>query len=939
MLVCLQQTAWGYTPVDTALLMPGPWQNWKTLETEHFRINYQPQHLAFAQRLAAVAETVYQTQTVGLNWQPADKTEVVVNDTYDGSNGGATVLPYNQFFIFMNAPVDGELLDNSPWIQQVFTHEFVHILHMDQSTGGAALLRRVFGRLFFTFPQIFNPTWVTEGIAVYEETDQQKGFGRGQSAFYEAMMRAESLNGFRSFSELSYQGYWGTDWPTGQAYLYGYYFFAFLTDQYGEAKAFEYLQNWNKNLIPWRMQARAREVFGLTAEMLWDQYRAWLQQKFSQQLAQLPAADEQLVVSDGRLNLDPQWLPDGSFYYYREDGVHHPSLQKIAADGTASKVADVLRFNQIDVHPTAGVLLSRQTICDNTNVYTDLYRLDNGRWQRLTQCARFPRAAWSSQGDRIAAVHTDNGLSRIVILDDAGKELQSLPALAAGEVIGYLDWSPDDSQLVAAVRRESSGWNLELLDIEQGQWTALTHNSQLQQRPRFSADGQWVYFLSDRDGVINVRRIHLADGQVQTVSRTRTAIMDFSLNADASKLRLAEYSAHGIVISEQPLAPWGETYSAVTPDLPVVQSLVNQPDFSSAGYTDSSNYSALNTLAPTAWFGMLYADSDNNNWIQLLLQGQDVLGFHQWLLAPAWYLDKQELGGSASYLAWHRLALMVERSYETMQEEDLLVPETWREETRYQAVWQQPFNRFEGTFSFDLGAGQEDISRIMDGYGEYDAYSDNFTGVALNWNDYEYYLHSISPQDGRSIRLVGERYDSFGGGYHSGDLYSLDWREYFSVYGNQVLALRAVAGRADASAKPFQLGNELDELQSLGGVIGFGHTGYTLRGYSDNQSALAGSNLRLVSAEYRLPLLELFDGFTSVPVGLGKTSLSLFADHGAAWSANEDPKYYTGVGIELHPDLLIGYSSFMLNSTLGFAQGLDKDIGESVVYFRLGMDF
>ena len=42
---------------------------------------------------------------------------------------------------------------------------------------------------------------------------------------------------------------------------------------------------------------------------------------------------------------------------------------------------------------------------------------------------------------------------------------------------------------------------------------------------------------------------------------------------------------------------------------------------------------------------------------------------------------------------------------------------------------------------------------------------------------------------------------------------------------------------------------------------------------------------------------------------------------------------------EVRPDLLIGYSTFKLESTLGFAKGLDDDIGETTVYLRLGANF
>ena len=128
-------------------------------------------------------------------------------------------------------------------------------------------------------------------------------------------------------------------------------------------------------------------------------------------------------------------------------------------------------------------------------------------------------------------------------------------------------------------------------------------------------------------------------------------------------------------------------------------------------------------------------------------------------------------------------------------------------------------------------------------------------------------------------------------------------------------------------------------MQTLGAEIGFGRTGYTLRGYSDNEPELTGDNLRLYSAEYRLPVGQWFDGFSRVPLGLGKAAMHFFVDHGAAWDDGADREFYTGVGVELRPDLLIGYSTLKLNSTLGFAKGLDNEIGETTVYLRLGASF
>lgn len=935
----MMSLAHAYTPEDTALLMPRPFEHWQTLTTPHFRINFQQAQLPFAQQVAAVAETVYGRLTVQLAWQPKGRIEVVISDTYDGSNGGATVLPYNRFFIFMNGPVDGELQDNAPWIEQVFTHELVHVIHMDQARGLPAGLRHVFGRQFFTFPHIFNPPWVTEGLAVYGETDFEKGFGRGQSALYDAMMRAEVLNGFRTYTEANYQG-GNPDWPSGQAYLYGYYFFEFLQQRHGRELAMTWLRNWNGNLIPWRMDSRARKVFGVSAETLWTQYLDYLREKFVPRIAAMPAVEQTALVNDGRVNSDPVWLANGDFYFYRDDGRSRPSIEKIAADGTPSTLTHVRQFSALAVHPQAGVLISRNAICNNTQVFTDLYRLaDNGRWQRLTRCGRYPRMAWSAAGQRIAAVHVQDGFSQIVLLAADGAVQQTFDPLPAGETIGQLAWSPDDKQLVASVRRQAGGWNLELLDLAQGQWKLLTRDTDLEQQPQFSADGKQVYFLSDHEEIWNLRRMDLHSGQVETLTRTHTALLGYAVGPGEKLVRTAEYSAEGVMLQQQEIRVTGNKNSVATQQAVPLPSQHNQPDFKPEQYNAITDYSALATLHPRAWFAYLYADSENNSVAQLMVNGQDALGYHNWQLAPAIYLDKDKFGGSAAYVGWHRLALLWDSNIDVKVEPEADVLEQWQTETRYQALWLQPFNRFDGTFRFDVGLGTERLEWEVENHGVVGVQDDNFAGLALNWADHEFYLHSISPEDGRQIRLSQEKYNVLGDGWHHGSATTLDWREYLGLGHNHVLALRAVAGRADLSAKPWELGDELDQVEALGGMLGFGKTGYSLRGYTSNHAEMTGNNLRLLSAEWRIPLAETFDGFTTFPLGLGKSALHLFVDHGAAWHDKTDYDYYTGVGVEWRPELLIGFSTLKLDSTLGFAQGLDDKLGKSQVYLRLGMSF
>jgi len=100
------------------------------------------------------------------------------------------------------------------------------------------VLRQIFGRylvlpLPFTvlfradFPNLLEPNWMIEGLAVYSESDWNKHNGRLGQSHFEGMMRAESARGLRSLAEVNAEG---RGFPLNRDYLYGSYFFLFLAE-------------------------------------------------------------------------------------------------------------------------------------------------------------------------------------------------------------------------------------------------------------------------------------------------------------------------------------------------------------------------------------------------------------------------------------------------------------------------------------------------------------------------------------------------------------------------------------------------------------------------------------------------------------------------------------------------------------------------------------
>src|SRR3954468_9301050 len=179
-----------------------PSLRWRTLETPSFLVHFPEARRAQARIVAGGAETVYPRITGMLAWRPEQRVHLVLLDSADFANGYASPLPFNNFAVFLSPPDESELLQNREWLDLVLTHEFAHIVQLDKAHGSPYSLRRIFGRLALLFPNALEPTWITEGLAVYVESDPSRGYGRlGQSQF-EGMMRAEAARGFLSLREV-----------------------------------------------------------------------------------------------------------------------------------------------------------------------------------------------------------------------------------------------------------------------------------------------------------------------------------------------------------------------------------------------------------------------------------------------------------------------------------------------------------------------------------------------------------------------------------------------------------------------------------------------------------------------------------------------------------------------------------------------------------------
>ena len=296
--------------------------NWYTLRSKRFTVHFHDGLEDSARRFLALAERVHDRVSDFIGWK-VDRLDIVLSDGSDIPNGYTTPLT-NRIVLFL-APADefSSLEDYNNWLELVFTHEYLHALHLARGDGGVEELRALFGSFFLLFPNVFQPLWLIEGLATYMETDEVLGVGRGQSSYYEMLMRVEVANGLKPLAQLNQAT---SEWPVGDIpYLYGVYFYQFIADRYGEDKIQRLVELYSDNLLPFRVNSTMRSVLGKEYPQLWGEFEIYLKERFASQLGRPPDSREQRLTQNGYL-LTSLEAADDILYYVSADGLRRPGV-------------------------------------------------------------------------------------------------------------------------------------------------------------------------------------------------------------------------------------------------------------------------------------------------------------------------------------------------------------------------------------------------------------------------------------------------------------------------------------------------------------------------------------------------------------------------------------------------------------------------------------
>ena len=957
---------------------------WLTQESEHFVITYPANNAVLADKSLNIAERVHKELLPYFGSSPEEKTQMVLVDDFDVSNGWATFFPFAQIRLYTSPPdsIDG-LEESDDWLHTLIRHEYVHVLHMEMASASPEFLRNVFGRLVVLFPHSMTPSFMLEGLATYLETNEELEYGRLQSSYYAMQMRMEVASGdVKGLDDVSAPL---REWPLGLQYLYGSYFYQFLADTYSDQKIKEYLQSYSRQIIPAILQnSIAEDTFGKGFPELWVEYQQWLENKFGPQIARLSAADNISIIEGVSQNISQGTVTDyqanaealfqdvsssqgNSFYFIANSGEDTPQLVRSTKSDSVDALAEIERTRNViavDVNAQEEVVASRLIYWADGRGWADVFILNNGNWQALTQKQRLRNVRWINN-DWMIASRKQFGISELVLLNKEGEQKSLWKADDEKSVIGDYDIADDGTYLIASIKRANQGWNIERLNLS-GQeadivaelpWKAVTETKSVESSPQILPDGRILY-SADYNDVYNVYVIDPITKKLQQLTHMLGGAFapKFVLSSEKNEsdyIVFQAYTDEGFEFREidfesNTTRPSNVKETRVKPTKSEKEELqydtlkgqLNYPNPYAINVEkgEVQDYQPWSTLAPTWWLPYYQATPEYTQ-IGLMTGGADALTRH--VYAAQIGIDGQNklANMNFTYTYDNRYLVAFDRSH------DYVNVEGFNEEIDYiveQDQWifsrLNIVNAIEDQLSLNAAiVVQQEGSlerndlfspQCLDGnFRLHDRCEKSLVGLGLRFDNRENYLNSPGYSHGRYLDLVIETNELLTSDYE-GQVIQAQWLELFDLPGRRSLSLQTLWGMTDNRGEQFTLGGE----NRSGEAVLFGRDELALRGYAP--STIGGQYYNINRISFTQWLARVEKGWKNYPIGLGDISSKLFIDYGSAWQDSSEAEYLTGAGVEVNVEVFTFYN-LLLPISFTYAHGFDNKVGQD--RFTLGI--
>lgn len=547
-----------------------------TLETDNLSLLYiDPIQTYLTPYLARSFEKALEFHKKTFQWEPWDRTTVLLKDFSDYGNAAALGSPNNMVLLDV-APLSLAMETFSPG-ERFFTlnnHELAHVAAIDVWNKRDAFWRRFLGGKpaplqkhpesilynYLTTPRNLTPRWYMEGSAVFFETWMAGGLGRGQGAYDEMVFRAKVRDKLRFFSPLGLESE-GThvDFQVGaNSYLYGTRFFSYLALTYGVEPTVEWLRRSEDSKAYYSSQFK--HVFGRRLDDVWDDWIAF-EHKFQQSnldaLAQYPLTGVRHLSPRGLGSMSRGFIDEKTnslIAAFRYPGRIGFIGRMDLATGKLTPLADLDGMMLYKVTSVAYDPDSRTAFYTNQNyAFRDLFAIDvdTGRKRKLLKDSRIGDFALNPADKSLWGIRHQNGYVTLVRLPPPYTSFNQIKTFRYGEIIFDLDFSAD-GELIAASYGSVDGkqsvkvWKRSDLEQDNAEEpvATLTLPGSVPENFTFTPDGKSLLGNSFYTGVSNVYRFDIASGEYEVLTNASTGFFRPQLRPDGS-LFVYDYAGDG----------------------------------------------------------------------------------------------------------------------------------------------------------------------------------------------------------------------------------------------------------------------------------------------------------------------------------------------------------------------------------------------------------
>ena len=609
----------------------------------------------------------------------------------------------------------------------------------------------------------------------------------------------------------------------------------------------------------------------------------------------------------------------------------YPKIREIEVDsGKDRRLLEASVFaSNLSLGPDGKKLLFIKTASfNNFYQYKDLYEydLERNKTARLTEGMRVTDADLSPDGSWIVFVENKAGTKTLMMMARDGSDKFMVCSYEANAQYFSPRWNPDGREFAVAKWSVGGKQKIYLVNPQTGVQKRVTEGEgpASESNPAFSPDGEYIFFDSDRTGIVNLYAYHLGSKRLYQVTNVLGGAMMPDISPDGQNIAYVSYSSKGYDLAVMKVAAsgWKEVRSPVTVTKPV-----SKPETRYSAEDRTTNihdYNPIPTLIPKFWLPYSYTN-ENGAQTYVYTQGSDILGQHNYALQLGYDFEAERPQYNFLY---NNNQFLPQISF---MHTDTAVPYSWEDSTlwmrqKYGAV-SFSFYDYKVFSDWDLqalaiGYQQTNIGNIS----SIESLSTrpsmgNINGIlaSYRYSSARKYAKSISPEDGIDMTLRVDWNSKDLGGDYTYTNHSASAATYFPTLLNHHVLAPTLYG--------FYSKGELLEQSN------FTWKYLPIRGYPGTN--LRGNKGVLLKTEYRFPLFYPEKGLMYGATFFDKIWGDIFFDIGGAnFGSISDLKLKRSYGVELNIDTL-AFSYAGLNLKFGYVKGIDED-GEAKFYFGLG---